>query len=298
MGITIAAPVGPIGVLCIRRTIAFGRLHGFLSGLGAATADAFYGVIAGFGLTLISNFLLDQKLLLQAVGGLFLCYLGVQTYRSKPAADPAKANEESRFKSYVSTFMLTITNPMTIMSFLGVFAGLGMGNAQGNVGASVALVIGVFLGSALWWLALSLTVGIFRDRLKVSTFRWINRISGVIVLIFGVVSLLGLLAAFENKENVSKEVEADLQIIMTDQKSSLSSNPGTYIENNKKSYNRIVSHGQEAFEYLTKELKASDNDGLKEWIMAKACEDIRNGNNQEIQWETGKQWLAKYELAK
>ncbi|MDU0205067.1 MULTISPECIES: LysE/ArgO family amino acid transporter [Paenibacillus] len=193
LGLSIAAPVGPIGILCIRRTIALGRLHGFLSGLGAATADAFYGFIAGFGLTLITGFLLDQKVLLQAVGGLFLIYLGVQTFRSRPATEAAKASGDTLLKSYASTLMLTITNPMTIMSFLGAFAGLGMGGAQTGMGAAIALVIGVFAGSALWWLALSFVIGMFRDRIHVSVYRWINRISGVILTIFGLVAIVGLL---------------------------------------------------------------------------------------------------------
>ncbi|NOU73178.1 LysE family translocator [Paenibacillus sp. LMG 31458] len=193
LGLSIAAPVGPIGILCIRRTITLGRLHGFLSGLGAASADAFYGFIAGFGLTLITSFLLDQKVLLQAVGGLFLCYLGVRTFRSKPAADAAKASGNTLFRSYVSTLMLTITNPMTIMSFLGSFAGLGMGGSQTGIASAVALVIGVFVGSALWWLALSTVIGMLRDRIHVTAFRWINRISGVILTVFGLVAIIGLL---------------------------------------------------------------------------------------------------------
>lgn len=193
LGLSIAAPVGPIGILCIRRTITLGRLHGFLSGLGAASADAFYGFIAGFGLTLITGFLLDQKVLLQAVGGLFLCYLGVRTFRSKPAADAAKASGNTLFRSYASTLMLTITNPMTIMSFLGAFAGLGMGDSQTGIASAVALVIGVFVGSALWWLALSTVIGLLRDRIHVTAFRWINRISGVILTVFGLVAIIGLL---------------------------------------------------------------------------------------------------------
>lgn len=193
LGLSIAAPVGPIGILCIRRTITLGRLHGFLSGLGAASADAFYGFIAGFGLTLITSFLLDQKVLLQAVGGLFLCYLGVRTFRSKPAADAAKAAGNTLFRSYASTLMLTITNPMTIMSFLGAFAGLGMGDSQTGIASAVALVIGVFVGSALWWLALSTVIGLLRDRIHVTAFRWINRISGVILTVFGLVAIIGLL---------------------------------------------------------------------------------------------------------
>lgn len=193
LGLSIAAPVGPIGILCIRRTITLGRLHGFLSGLGAASADAFYGFIAGFGLTLITSFLLDQKVLLQAVGGLFLCYLGVRTFRSKPATDAAKASGNTLFRSYASTLMLTITNPMTIMSFLGAFAGLGMGDSQTGIASAVALVIGVFVGSALWWLALSTVIGLLRDRIHVTAFRWINRISGVILTVFGLVAIIGLL---------------------------------------------------------------------------------------------------------
>ncbi|MBD0382508.1 LysE family translocator [Paenibacillus sedimenti] len=292
LGFSIAAPVGPIGILCIRRTVTLGRLHGFLSGLGAASADAFYGFIAGFGLTLITNFLLDQRTLLQAVGGLFLLYLGIQTYRSDPAKDPAKAKGETLFRSYASTFMLTITNPLTIMSFLGAFAGLGLGGSQAGIPSAAALVAGVFIGSALWWLALSLIVGILRERLNVGALKWVNRVSGAIVTIFGVIALLGLL---QNDQNIGKEIEADLHKIITDKSSMASSNPGQYIANNQESYDRIVRHGDAAIVYLTKELKASNRNGLKEWIMAKACADILQENNPVEEWETGKQWLTKYE---
>ncbi|MGG1553609.1 LysE/ArgO family amino acid transporter [Paenibacillus ferrarius] len=201
LGLSIAAPVGPIGVLCIRRTLTLGRLHGFLSGLGAATADAFYGIIAGFGLTLVTSFLLDWQGVLQVAGGLFLCYLGVQTFRAKPASEAAKARGGSLLKSYASTLGLTITNPMTILSFFGAFAGLGIGvtGSAGGVSATgthlgpAVLVLGVFTGSALWWLALSVGVGLLRDRLGGAVLVWINRISGVILTAFGCVALGGLL---------------------------------------------------------------------------------------------------------
>ncbi|OCT15887.1 lysine transporter LysE [Paenibacillus pectinilyticus] len=194
LGFSIAAPVGPIGILCMRRTLTLGRLHGFLSGLGAATADAIYGFIAGFGLTLITSFLLDQKVILQLVGGLFLIYLGVQTFRSKPAAHAAKATGDTLFKSYASTLLLTITNPMTIMSFVGAFAGLGLGGS-GDAGftPAIALVIGVFTGSALWWFLLSLVIGIFRDRIQGTAFLWINRMSGLMLIAFGLFAVMGLL---------------------------------------------------------------------------------------------------------
>ncbi|KPV61335.1 lysine transporter LysE [Paenibacillus sp. A3] len=193
LGLSIAAPVGPIGILCIRRTVALSRLHGFLSGLGAATADALYGFAAGFGLTLIMNMLLEQKLWLQAIGGLFLCYLGVRTFLSNPASDPANAAGDTLLGSYFSTFLLTIANPMTVLSFLGIFAGIGIGSAGENINSAIALVVGVFLGSALWWFALCFTVGLFRERLNVPALKWINRISGSIVVLFGVVSFIGLL---------------------------------------------------------------------------------------------------------
>ncbi|TVY07781.1 LysE/ArgO family amino acid transporter [Paenibacillus cremeus] len=193
LGLSIAAPVGPIGILCIRRTLAFGRLYGFLSGLGAATADACYGLVAGLGLTLIMNFLLDQKMLLQAAGGLFLLYFGIQTFRSSPATDPAKAKSESLLSAYLSTLMLTLSNPMTILSFVGLFTGLGLGAGQGALSSTVAFIAGVFTGSALWWLTISVIVGIWRDRLKTGALKWVNRISGVIVILFGIISLLSLL---------------------------------------------------------------------------------------------------------
>lgn len=194
LGFSIAAPVGPIGILCMRRTLTLGRWHGFLSGLGAATADAIYGFIAGFGLTLITSFLLDQKVILQLVGGLFLVYLGVQTFRSKPAAEAAEATGDTLFRSYLSTLLLTITNPMTIMSFVGAFAGLGLGDsADAGFMPAIALVIGVFTGSALWWLLLSWIVGLLRERLKGMAFLWINRISGAMLSVFGLFAIVGLL---------------------------------------------------------------------------------------------------------
>lgn len=144
IGFAIAAPVGPIGVLCIWRSLVQGRLYGLVSGLGAATADAIYGFIAGFGLTVISNFLLGQKFWLQIIGGCFLCYLGIQTLRSKPAENPANVQGESLLKTYTSILFLTITNPMTILSFVGIFAGLGLSNGSGNSISSIPLVLGVF----------------------------------------------------------------------------------------------------------------------------------------------------------
>jgi threonine/homoserine/homoserine lactone efflux protein len=194
IGLSIAAPVGPIGVLCIRRTLAHGRSYGLASGLGAAAADAVYGCVAGFGLTFVSGFLVDQQVWLRLLGGAFLCYLGIKTLLAKPAEEAANAKGSGLLGAYGSTFFLTLTNPMTILSFAAVFAGLGVAETGGDYGSAAILVAGVFTGSALWWLILSGGVSLFRDRFTPQALVWINRISGFVVIGFGVFALWGVVA--------------------------------------------------------------------------------------------------------
>ncbi len=193
MGFSIAAPVGPIGVLCIRRTISNGRLSGLVSGLGAATADGMYGCVAAFGLTFISSFLVSQQFWLRLIGGAFLCYLGVKTLLSHPAEQAASAGSTSVWGDYLSTFFLTVTNPMTILSFAAVFAGMGLASASGGYDTAGLLVLGVVIGSALWWLCLSGIVGIFRQKFNTSGLIWVNRISGLIIIGFGLLALASIL---------------------------------------------------------------------------------------------------------
>ena len=192
MGFSIAAPVGPIGVLCIRRTLGEGILHGVISGLGTASADAIYGCVAAFGVTAVSDFLLGSQFWLRLVGGLFLLYLGFMTFRSVPAREAAKAGEGGTVGlagAYASAFFLTLTNPMTIVSFAAVFAGLGLGAAPEGRAAAALLVFGVFAGSMLWWLFLSGSVHLLRSRFDHGRLVWVNRLSGLIVAAFGVASL-------------------------------------------------------------------------------------------------------------
>jgi threonine/homoserine/homoserine lactone efflux protein len=193
IGFSIAAPVGPIGVLCIRRTLAEGRLTGLLSGLGAATADALYGCVAGFGLTLISSLLIQQQVWLSLIGGLFLCYLGSRTFLVKPIETTTPAQKSGLIKAYATTFFLTLTNPATILSFAAIFAGLGVASAAGDYTAATVLVLGVFLGSALWWLILSGGVSLFRTKFTSVRLHWVNKISGVIIAGFGLLALASLL---------------------------------------------------------------------------------------------------------
>jgi threonine/homoserine/homoserine lactone efflux protein len=192
IGFSIAAPVGPIGVLCIRRTLAQGRASGLISGLGAATADAIYGCIAGLGLTFISSLLISQQLWLRLIGGAFLCYLGIKIFIAPPAEHAAKVKGSSLISAYTSTCFLTLTNPMTVLSFAAVFAGLGLANTAGNYASAIVLVLGVFIGSALWWLMLSGGISLFRTKLTPQRLQWINRVSGIMIMMFGFIALLSL----------------------------------------------------------------------------------------------------------
>jgi threonine/homoserine/homoserine lactone efflux protein len=189
VGFAIAAPVGPIGLLCIRRSLAEGPATGLVVGLGAATADAAYGAVAAFGLTAVSSFLVGHRFALGLLGGIFLCYLGIRTFLAVPAATPAPLKPGSLASAYASTVLLTITNPATILSFVAIFAGIGL-SAAANFAAAAQLVAGVFLGSALWWLFLSQGIGLFRARVTPQWMTRINQFSGLILLAFGFWSLV------------------------------------------------------------------------------------------------------------
>jgi threonine/homoserine/homoserine lactone efflux protein len=199
IGISIAAPVGPIGILCIRRTLVKGRLAGFVSGMGAATADAFYGAIAAFGLTFISLFLIEQTFWLRLVGGIFLIYLGIRTLLASPTSrltnDVSTDKKEGLLRDYGSTFLLTITNPLTILSFAAIFAGIGglNSNLSEDYFTATIMVIGIFLGSSTWWLILSSLTGYFHRRIGERTMTWINRLSGAIIIGFGLLALSSLI---------------------------------------------------------------------------------------------------------
>jgi threonine/homoserine/homoserine lactone efflux protein len=195
IGLSVAAPVGPMAVLCIRRTIAYGRLTGLVSGAGIASADAVYGAIAAFGLTSISTFLVDRQDVVRLVGGVFLCYLGLRTLRSRAAeiAGSADAKGSAHAAAYLSTLGLTLTNPTTILSFAAIFSGFGIASEGAGAGSASALVAGVFLGSCLWWLTLTSGTSLLRGWLTAGRLTWLNRISGAAILIFGVLAIASIL---------------------------------------------------------------------------------------------------------
>lgn len=205
IGFAVAAPVGPIGLLCMRRTLWSGRLAGFTAGLGAALADTVFGFVAAFGLTLVGDFLTANARWFALGGGIFLIYVGIAEWRSK-ASDPKLSQPPtaaSLVGGCVSTFFLTIANPITILSFAAIFAGLGIEGhrvtADGNAldyALMAQLIGGVFLGSAGWWLLLSGGVDVIRHRLNATTLKLLNRISGTALLLFGLYMLSRFFLAF------------------------------------------------------------------------------------------------------
>jgi threonine/homoserine/homoserine lactone efflux protein len=192
IGFTIAAAVGPISLLTMRRTIAHGRGYGLASGLGVASADASYGAVAAFGLTAVTSILVGARTTLAFIGGVFLVWLALRTITARPASNAAVADDRPGLAAaFLSIYGLTMTNPMTILSFAGIFAGLGLAGRGGFEAA--LLTAGVFLGSTLWWVALTTVVGRLRERITPRVLRWINRVSGSVLLVAGSVSILAAL---------------------------------------------------------------------------------------------------------
>ena len=197
IGFSIAAPVGPIGLLCIQRTITYGRKSGLVSGLGAATADGFYGMVAGLGLTAVSALLMSMQVWVRLVGGAFLLYLGLKTLLSSPPTNAATSAHRGLLSDYISTVFLTLTNPMTILSFAAVFAGVGLLSSSRDFVSAIALVAGVVLGSSSWWLALSGGISFFKARFTERSLKIVNTLSGTILIVFAVSAFAGILKSLK-----------------------------------------------------------------------------------------------------
>lgn len=191
IGIAIAAPVGPIGLLCIHRSLTNGFKIGLMTGLGAALADGVYGCVAGFGLTAISSLLISHQLWIRGIGGLFLIYFGIKLFLTKSNNQSQNKNsEKSSLHACATTFFLTLTNPMTILSFVAIFAGLGIGTVHPNFNHAAMMVLGVVLGSAVWWAILSGGVAFFlHKRINTFSLKMINKVSGSIIFLFGIFAL-------------------------------------------------------------------------------------------------------------
>jgi threonine/homoserine/homoserine lactone efflux protein len=192
IGFTVAMIVGPIGLLTIRRTLAHGRAYGLASGLGVALADASYGGVAAFGLTAITALLVGVRTALALVGGAFLVWLAIRTLRAAVPDRAASVEERPGLAAAaISIYGLTMTNPMTILSFAAIFAGFGL--SGGDAAEAALLTVGVFLGSAAWWLLLTSVVAVVRSRVTTNVLVGLNRVSGGLLLVFGIRAIAGAL---------------------------------------------------------------------------------------------------------
>jgi threonine/homoserine/homoserine lactone efflux protein len=199
LGIAVAAPVGPIGLLCINRTLNKNYFSGVISGMGATFADVFYGVIAGFGVSFLSNFLLEHTLTFQLVGGFALIILGVRTIMRKNSEQkenplrPVKFRKRNYVKDFISSFALTLSNPVTILFFTAVFATFGLSTGETNIQSASLLILGVFIGSGMWWMFINGIAIKLKARVGISFISKINVVSGSLIVGFGALILLNLI---------------------------------------------------------------------------------------------------------
>ncbi len=198
VGLLASIPLGPIGIICIQRTINKGKLSGFLSGMGAASADTVFAAIAGFSLSFIISFIQEQQVLFQAVGGLIVFGLGIKIFYTNPVKQLRrhKRKQNNLLEDYLSVLLVTITNPLAVFLFIALFASLGVVVEGENILLSLVATSGVFIGAILWWYILTTLVNIFRDKFRLKQLWWINKLSGAVIFTLGAVAIFGLLRLF------------------------------------------------------------------------------------------------------
>ena len=194
IGLLASIPLGPIGVICVQRTVNKGRLSGFISGLGAASADTIFATIAGFSLTFIITFIEEKQIAFQIAGGLVVVALGAKIFFTNPIRQLRrhKRKKNSLTEEFISVLLLTITNPLAVFFFLALFAAFGVVSGQTTWYLSLVTLGGVFLGAGLWWYTLTSLVNIFRNKFRLKQLWWINKISGIAIFILGIFALAGV----------------------------------------------------------------------------------------------------------
>jgi len=192
IGFAMAIPIGPIGVLCIRKTLAEGHSRGLIIGLGGATADSLYGGVAAFGVKFVSDVIVSGELWVHLLGGGLLLFLGYRTIRAKRKDPILPFDNKGFWGSYVSSFLLALANPLTMFAFVAVFAAFGLGSRLSFISAAI-LVVGVFSGTCLWFFSLGYVATFYRKRLNRGGLRWVNRISGGLIIVSGAIVLVSLI---------------------------------------------------------------------------------------------------------
>jgi len=194
IGFMVSIPLGPIGVLCVQRTINKGRLSGFISGLGAALADTIFALVAGLGATIIIGFIEEKQVFIQIIGGIIIMYLGLHVFYSNPVRQVRmqRLNRNKLSQDFLSVFFLTITNPLAIFFFLAMFTGVNLASGPMRFFHLVFMVAGVLLGAACWWFMLSSFVNIFRHRFRLKNIWWMNKVAGVVIFLLGLAAILSV----------------------------------------------------------------------------------------------------------
>ena len=203
VGLMVSIPLGPMGVLIIQKTLHKGALSGFIAGMGAASADLFYAAVAAFGLGFVINIVQAHELLLQIIGGIFLIVIGLKIYFDNPIRQirqrrQGRVSKTGLLGDYLSLFFLTVSNPITVVVFMAVFAGMSVFGESSSLLGEVLVVAGVLLGGGVWWYTLSTLVNIFRKKFRLRVLITINRVSGMVITVLGALVILSAFAPFKN----------------------------------------------------------------------------------------------------
>lgn len=194
VGLMVTIPLGPIGVLCVQRTLNKGRMSGLFSGLGAAFADSIFAIIASFGITFIISFIKSQQIYFQIFGGVIVIFLGIHIFYTNPVRQLRlqRLSRKKLSQDFFSVFLLTISNPMAVLFFLAMFAGVNISESEHTLINMSSLVLGVFSGASSWWFLLSFFVSLFRHRFRLKNIWWMNKVAGVVVFFIGILAILSI----------------------------------------------------------------------------------------------------------
>ena len=194
VGLVVSTPIGPMGVLCVQRTLNKGKSSGFSSGMGIATADAIFALIAGLGISFIIHFLSEQQLIIKIIGGLVIAFIGLRIFIANPVKQLKKHRREGKnlFEDFISILFMALSNPLTVFLYIAIFAGLNLHDVAAGYSSALLVVAGVFVGASISWFAISTVVNYFRAKIRLRKLMWINRIAGITIILFGVFAICSL----------------------------------------------------------------------------------------------------------
>jgi len=194
VGLVVSIPLGPMGVLCVQRTLNKGKSSGFSSGMGIATADTIFALIAGLGISFIIHFLSEQQLIIKIIGGVVIAFIGLKIFITNPVKQLKKHRREGKtlFEDFISILFMSLSNPFTVFLYIAIFAGLNLQNISTGYSSALLVVTGVFVGASISWFTISTVVNYFRTKIRLRKLMWINRIAGITIILFGVFAICSL----------------------------------------------------------------------------------------------------------